>query len=455
MLWIVVILLSIGCAILGALDPKNAKLIMAAIVTVVFFFIIVRNPFYGLLIYVTIYLMRPGELYPAIASLHIERVVGILVLIFSIMQHKYKTGSFRIPTDRNTLLVLLFWVLIIFSITFSEDKSNTYDKIINFLKLIILYLLILIELNSKKRLHIFFLLYLGLIAFNAFLSFRDYYGGGAQYRMGIYRALGRTSAIGDPNAMAATLACTLPLVVAYFKIYRNNIYRIASIGIIGLYLLMIVNTGSRSGVLALIAAIMVIIMFTRYRLITFFVVITFLVGSWFVLPGQYQRRYMTMVNDERDIDEVSSQRISIWKNGMRMFYANPVFGVGSGSFVASSSSGKYGPIIDLRAHSLYVQLLSTMGVVGTVVWFMFLIGMIRKLFRMRKSKVSSDEPPNDQLRVKYICEGILGCLAALLISGVFGHSLYRSTWYIMSALTSVMMFIYFASAHKEKIETDD
>jgi len=439
LLWTFIIAVSLIVGLL--IQIVSFKFIIGVIFIAVAVVIIFKYPFLGLLIYMVIFLMRPAELYPVLAPLHLERIVGLLVLVISLIAHKRTYGSLNLPFDFATKMFLLFWIIMIISWTYSQDQALTYDTIVDYMKLVILYLIVAVEVNTRKRFDVFMAVFILLIAFNAFLSFRDYYGGGAKYRMGIYRAQGRTSAGGDPNNMAATLASTFPLVVVYLRYYKNLMIRLGGIAILLLFMLMVVNTGSRSGLIALIVSIGVLVCFSRYKMISFVVALFIFVAGWFVIPSQYQARYETVFN-EKDTNEVSSGRIDIWKNALRMIEQHPFTGVGAGAFLPADASGKYGPPLVLQAHNLYLQLLATTGVIGTTVWFLFLGSIIK---RFKRKKIPSSEKSNK----KDVCDwfnnyriGFLACLLSLLAAGFFGHSLYRYTWYLVATLSFTMLHIY-------------
>ena len=77
------------------------------------------------------------------------------------------------------MLLLCFVVLMVITWTYSVDQQRTYDMVERFVKLLILYLIVVLEVNTEKRFNVFMAVFLFMIFFDAFLSFRDYYGGGA------------------------------------------------------------------------------------------------------------------------------------------------------------------------------------------------------------------------------------------------------------------------------------
>ena len=442
-------LLIFVCLIASAMTLfLSPVLIMGLIVVLVSVLLILKYPYVGLLLYMATFLIRPAELYPALEPLHMERMIGILALLASLIRHKREHGQLFFPNDLGTKMLVLFWLLLCASWVVSYDRADTVAHIENFLKLLIFYTIIVYEVNSKAKFDVFLSAFVLLIAFIAFLSFRDYYGGGAIYRMGIQRAIGRTSAGGDPNTMAGTLATAVPLVVACFRVYKNLFVRLACLGILGLLLLMIVNTGSRSGLLTLLAVVGAMVYFSRYRLVSAAVVLMLLVAGWFVVPDQYRVRYGTLLDEERDADEISSGRVAIWENGLRMFLAYPVYGVGGGAFRSANASGDFGPPTDMQAHSLYIQLLATFGIIGAVIWFFFLFSVIRQLLKARPPSSETGQDPGGETAERnrwfdLIRQGMFATVTGLLVSGVFAHSLYRYTWYLIAAMTVAIVQVFY------------
>jgi hypothetical protein len=245
LLWAGLILV---CMVMSALSVFLVPpiFVVGLIVVLVSVVVILRYPYVGLMLYLATFLMRPAELYPALGPLRIERMIGILVLVSTLIRNKREHGSFSFPWDSGSKAILVFFGLICASWAVSYDRPETVVIMEEVLKLLVFYLIILYEVDTKAKFNVFLAAFIALIAMTAFLSFRDYYGGGAIYRMGISRAVGRTSAGGDANTLAGTLATTVPLVFAYFRVFKNAFVRLACLGILGLLLLMIVNTGSRS-----------------------------------------------------------------------------------------------------------------------------------------------------------------------------------------------------------------
>lgn len=403
--------------------------------------IIVKFPFLGLLLYLITFVLRPGEMYPALAPLALERIIGLGVLITGMLVHKRKYGTLAIPNALPFTLMLVFEVVIIASLVVSVDEASTGNAIEFFAKLIVFYMLIHYTIDTRLKFDIFVALFVLLILREAALSFTDYYGGGAIYRMGIMRATGRGSFGSGANSLAATLVFAMPFMVSFWKIYRHTMIRLVIAGGLFLLILMTINTGSRGGLLAMLTVFGATVFHTRYRLITTIVAAGILFGGWFLLPDQYKGRYATLVSDE-DANDISTGRVEIWENGMRMFSEHPILGIGSGAFIAANSSGNYGPPIDLNPHSIYVQLLAEVGLIGFVVWFTFLFSYMKLLF---KHSTPRRGPPGSEKLISWLNaykEGFMGSTLALLVAGITAHSLMRFNWYMYAALAVTMTTLF-------------
>jgi len=445
LLWGLLILSSLVAGGMSLLVPP--LIVIGGIMVLLSVVIIFKYSYVGLIMYLAIFLIRPAEMWPVLEPLHVERAVGILALLSTLIRQKALYGRLFFPTDVGTRALLLFLALMCVSWVYSYDRAETGVMIENFLKLVIVYVIVLYEVDTQDRFDIFLGSFVLLIGFIAFLAFRDYYGGGRIYRMGIQRAIGRTSAGGDANTMATTMATTIPLAIAFVRLYKNIVIRIVAIGLIGLLLLMIVNTGSRTGMVTLLTVSGTLIFFSRHRLAAVAMVVVLVGVGWVFLPDQYRDRYMTIVDDEDDLDKLSSGRIEIWENGIQMFLSSPIYGIG-GSFKAANASGDFGPALKMQPHNLYVQLLACYGIIGFVVWFTFLFAMIGQLLRSRPPDSYVDETQGSELAddnkwFDLIRQSIIAVIAGLIVSGVFSHSLSRYTWYFMGAMTVACVNVYY------------
>jgi O-antigen ligase len=429
--WLVLIF---ACIAAGAASLfVNPIFIIAELVLIANVFLIIKFPIWGLLSYLIIFLLRPGEMVPALSALRPELLTGLLVIITIIFHQRFKLGKVIFPRDRVTLFLLAFLIVMAISIFISYEKSNTVDSIMDFVKLLIFYYLIVSIIDTRKKLVAFIIVYLVLIAYIAFDAFQMYMEGGFVHTMGVDRMRGSTSAGGDPNSLANTLAATIPFVVASGFYFRNILAKVILFALaIGMAALITV-TASRGGLVAFLGVVIGGIAFSRHKLVLVVACIMFLLIGWTLLPDQYKERYQTMTELD-NIDETSSGRWSIWSNGVNMIINRPILGVGAGAFRWACASGDFGPPQWMQAHNLYIQLFASTGIIGFLVWFGFIFQFNKKLWDLMRA-VRYEEKYR---WLRFFAVSFVITTIALLISGMFAHSLYRYTWYMMAALTTVM-----------------
>lgn len=421
----------IGVGIGALYIPVTPLLIGAVIAMLLFTVLVLRYPFLGLILYVFIFLFRPGEVFPSLAPMRVELLTGGLAMLAVILHQILNRGRVNFPIDKISISLLVFLGVIFLSTLTSYEKTVTVDTGIDFIKLLIFYYLIVSLVDSRRRFMLFMAFFTLMILYIGADAFKEYLAGNYHTRMNVDRLVGSTSAGGDPNTLAATLASSIPLFVAVAVYYKNLLKRtfwifgaLSMIPLVGI-------TGSRSGIIALGAVIGVGLMYTRHRVAALLMAVVLLLGVWTMLPDQYKVRYETLGNVTENVDEVSSGRWHIWKTGLRMIAERPVLGIGAGAFLWAHSSGDFGASRWLESHNLYIQLAAEMGIFGFVAWFLFLYLFMSKL-RFLGRAVKRDH----RLRwMRLFTNSFMVVIITLLISGMFGHNLYRYTWYVLAGLT--------------------
>jgi len=441
--WLFLILLSVVTGILSIF--VNPIFIIAAIIGLINIFLIFKYPMYGLIGYLIIFLIRPAEMYPALALIRPELLIGIMIIIAVILHQKFKLGTVTIPIDRISLSIIGILIAISLSFFTSYEKSVTKEIAINFIKIIVFFYLIISLITTEKRFIVFIVTFLCLMTYIASDAYIQYLSGNFTHTMNVDRLTGSTSAGGDANSLGATLVLSIPIILASAN-YFNNFFVKIPFYILSLFMsTMVVITASRSALLALLGIIFAGIYYSKHKVLNFIIAIILIIIGWFLLPQQYQDRYMLFSEVDENMNEVSSGRIDIWKAGVRMIPANPILGVGAGAFRWAYASGEYGPPQFMQSHNLYIQLASSMGIVGVTAWLFFIITFLKKMKWLSHIKHTSES-----YWMIFFSKSFIIVIAGLLISGMFGHNLYRYTWYMLAGLTVAMSNIYLSEYSKNE-----
>jgi probable O-glycosylation ligase (exosortase A-associated) len=285
-------------------------------------------------------------------------------------------------------------------------------------KLFIIFLLTCNLLNSVKYINLF----LWVIGFAATLtSLRgirahilwdairlDYYGGGGQ--------------ILDSNDLCAALVMIFPFL--FYKIFsKNKIEKLLGLCWAPLVLFCIILTNSRSGNIALLVILILILIraIRKIRIILPMAVILIL-GLYFA-PEEYYDRMKNIVNYQTDPSAVG--RIELWKAGIRMWKDYPLTGIGQDNFELLISQ-YYKDIFSwqsrIATHNTYIQLLVEGGI-QTLILFLLLV-----FLSIKDALVITRKVPEVSDLAYSICIGFIGFLiCCIFLSRLIFVPLY---WFI-------------------------
>ena len=431
-------LLAIGAVTVTFIDPLY---IIGTVIGAGAVFAILKYPFLGFLFYLGIYYLRPGERIMALGALRLELVFGAFLLALMLIADGIRGRGIRFPRDRISLTLLILIGVMATSMVFSEWVTQSYDAVVKVIKIFILYYFIVVLVTDERRFNITFWLVVLLTAFIGVEATVNYYAGNYVLDQGIMRAEGQTLYGRNFNGLAMYMATTIPLLFFLIKRHRRLVIWLICLTLIGSCILTLMITGSRSGLLCLVTVIIVFIWFSRRRLLYYILMLLMALAIWAVLPDQYRTRYSSMT--EGEIDESTQGRINAWMAGLEMFLEKPIFGVGPAVFAAAYYDRKG---VWLSSHSLYVEAIATLGIFGVLSWGLFLYVFIIQLRRMSRWPL-----PRGPSRIEnrtYIA-AVYSIIAGLLIAGIFGHILFRDTWYIMAGLTVVRLELLKKDMEKE------
>ena len=420
------------CVMVGlAAILTKPVLILGAVVGIGAVIAILARPYLGLLLYTAVDLLRPGELYPPLAALRLERTVAVVALGAMYFEMYRREGKLLFDRSRQTLWYMLFLGAVALSVPGSYWTFFSTNIFVDLLKLFAYYLMIVHMARTRGLVRAWVWTYMVLILYMGQSSLRSFYMGGGVFAQGIERVRGLTSMGSDPNSLATTLGSALGIFLLAGLRDRSRWGRMVSFGGVVLLTWTISLTGSRGGAIALLALLVWLWWRSRHRLITGLAGIVLIVGIYQVLPAPYQERYASIGRSE--LDASSEGRVEAWKKGLRMVTDRPLFGVGAGCFgfanaeaYSTANARSY-----LNAHNLFIQLFAETGLVGGVTFLGLLATLI--LTNRRAARLFRERGSAWRFEIG-ILDGVMAGLVFLLVASLFGHSLYRSTWYVYAGI---------------------
>ena len=393
----------------------------------------VFRPFIGLMGLLGVTMINPGEIYPMLSSLHFERILVLVTLLGSLVRKE------PLIFPKLTKRLLIFWASMFITVPFSFWPGGDFQFTLDFGRIILYHFLIANLVDTQKRFQVLLLVFAGLIG---------WVGGGALWgyvhgsfdpmaiRNGFERATGLSESNGNPNTIGLTMLSGLPIVVLLFgfaKYWQKFVgFLITLISIIAVLL-----TGSRTSfaILCILTASFVLNRRT-IKFVPVFVVLA--IAAWAVIPAQYKDRYgqiMDVVEGTKTDESFEAHRLAR-EAGLHMFLDYPLTGVGAGQFPIAAGQ-KYWPGPNKlweNPHNLYLQIPAELGIVGVITWLSFavpFIGTARRLKRQFANVAYAHIPPP----LRGFPRACLFSVAGLFIGGMFGHVLYRHTWYLLAGMT--------------------
>jgi O-antigen ligase len=213
--------------------------------------------------------------------------------------------------------------------------------------------------------------------------------------------------------------------------------RLACLISFGFSFFLILLTGSRGGLLALVA-VSGMLLLSRSRVIklshkTLFILIAVVFMSF--APINWER-YSTIMDVDEDYNlTAEAGRIGIWKIGLRAMWENPLLGVGVGNINMAIGIDRERRGLESQkwqtAHNMVVQIGAETGVAGLSLFLIISFNVFRFLFKLPKYS-------NSKVMVRISEMGRVGFLG-LFVSGMFlsqAYSLYWAFYVVFSAVVN-------------------
>ena len=180
-----------------------------------------------------------------------------------------------------------------------SDLSVGQLAVENWLKIAIFYVLLMSSIRNEADLKILVAAFLVSIFLYMAHSLREYGNGRNVWRQGTARMVGVDQSFNDPNTFAATIAYALPMVLPFWAVSRKRWVRNAIIGYIGLSVVCIGLTGSRTGFLILSALGLITIWRSKRKVLGLSFVSIAAPLLFLLLPADRQDRYLTIIDLSR------------------------------------------------------------------------------------------------------------------------------------------------------------
>lgn len=357
------------------------------------------RPFWGLMLLTGLIYVRPEDQFPDLAGMRLTFWVSLATIVATYL-HLVLDKQRPVRTAANAYLAGFALVAFVSTLRFGNDEQALED----ISKLIILVLLIVNLVRTPERFGQFLSFLLVCTTYIAGYAVSQFYGGGALNEHGTLRAKG-TGVFGDPNDLSASIDAGLA--IAAFRAYGSRgPSRAGYLALSIFYLIAVFLTGSRGGMIALIAVTgLGVICVVRLKLLA--IGLAFATGLAFLTFGPQR---MTTFDAK---DESAYNRFVYWDNGWKALLDEPFIGVGYGMFLDRNGGA--------TAHNSFILCAAELGLIGYFLW----MGVIVSCFRMWRTIRSREGEDPFKTDATGAMLGLLGYLVAVFwISRTYSMALY-------------------------------
>jgi O-antigen ligase len=250
--------------------------------------------------------------------------------------------------------------------------------------------------------------------------------------------------LGDENDFALVMNMFLPfplflLLAATSRHRRSTLWAALCLGLGAVFASL-----SRGGFLGLLAVGAYSFWRSRRKTVVAVALLASALVAAMVAPPRYLDEMATILDEVGGTvpDGTGLQRQYSWRVGMRMFLANPVFGVGQGNFpwrfaeyegddrfLTRSLAGR-------AAHSLYLTVLPELGLVGTLIFLSLILALFRDLRAARAALRAPGGDPGDAGYLQAVTLAVEAALVGYLVSGLFISVFYYPPFWILVAVAA-------------------
>jgi O-antigen ligase len=412
-------------------------------------------PFYTALAFLFLEYARPQSFIPGLGYLRLSMITLIILLIILLAKNDLLKLN-NIQTKMYIALILLMTLQVPLAVN-NFWAFKIWEILIQYF---ILYLIIVNFVDSPSKMKIYVKTW---VIINLGAALVGALNGGKVPGSGF---------MGDENDFCLVMNMAIPF--AYFlaiesQSTREKLFYFAAVGV---FIAANVSSFSRGGFVGLLPVLLYCWYKTpNKRILT---LISAVAMSVLVIYFTASSEYWSEVRSikEQNIESgTGATRWYFWKCGLRMFADNPIIGVGQGNFPwtldpyedpEGFAGRKHSGHV---AHSLYITLISELGIVGflivsimvfTSIMNLIYILRIQKRDQFKRIQAYFDIGFLHQLHsMRPIILGIIGAWIGYLISGTFISVLYYPHLWILMAISTATRNIFDTSIQRELLKNSD
>lgn len=334
--------------------------------------------FVGILAYLVVEYTRLPAMFAVLLNLQLGKVAVLLSLLGFLLAPRLRAGD-RSPVRLIDVALCVFVFASFLSACFARYQDKTWSGLADTLRMALICFLIgrIVTTSWRHRVFVFLLLLLNLkmaqFAIRGFFVEKEF-GRSAEFLAKIGVGAGSVGFFSNAGDFGVAMCVVFPMAIMLLFGETRKIPRLVLAACFVAFSGAILVCGSRGATLGAVVTALAALARNRRRLGVALIFLLFIPAFFYMLPEANKHRLRSALDWQSD--KTASQRMALWKAGLRMFADYPVLGVGPANFPPSYSERYAGPDEDPEKwapHSIYVQSLSELGLAGTLPLLLLLL----------------------------------------------------------------------------------
>jgi O-antigen ligase len=379
--------------------------------------------FAGLMAFTFVVFVAPQNFVPALESLSIGKLTLGAAMLGMIAARRARGLPLITWTPTARLMVAFLGVALV-SIPLSTWPGGSLDALFDqFAKSIVLFFIVVNVVDSQRRMVVLTSALVAWITIGTFVVMKNYASG----RVYNGRVVGYDAGLlSNPNDFGMATTVMFALAIGLYGATSRRLPRLLLLGTMGLFLVGIVLTFSRTAVLANVA-LAAVAWFRRSerRPAVLIVALAVLLACLPLLPASYVDRVSTILSPGADETGSATLRYDTMVWAFNYMLGHPLMGLGLGvhATVLANSLGHWGPV-----HNIPLQVGIELGIGGVAVWAAIVVTVLRLLSRGRRD---ADAAP-DGRTLRALIDGVEMAFIAYLVGGMFEPQAYHFHFYYLA-----------------------
>jgi putative inorganic carbon (hco3(-)) transporter len=381
----------------------------------------------AVLLFTFLYYVRPEDLIPGLNAIPLEKIIGGIAFIALIVTLASGRVKRKLPLELK-LLLLLFAQLII-SIPFAYWRGGAFATVFEkFSKGVIVAILVTLTIDNFTQLRRLFWVQAASLIIMTVASIVIHHTDQGR----LIGALG--GIFENPNDLAINISINWPLCLAFLLAARGSSKKaIWTIGVLCM-LLGVILTYSRSGLLAMLAAVAISVWKFGIRgRRSYLVVGAMLLGlvgmGVVVVTPHYMARIESIFGGK--VQEAGDHgsweaRKELLEESIKEAIHHPLFGIGAGNFGAATGTWHV-------THNTYTEFAAECGFPALFLLLAILYRSFANLKKLRSFPAYLENP-----EIQLFTDALWASLAAFMVGALFASFEYHLFPYFMVAYSSVL-----------------